>query len=157
MPDARKSFKKAVKNSQWQTFRDKSYDDPTFRKKNIINHLNNKAKRSHTMGAKALEAVWAKEGDPKSEEFNKAVQRTKSNNSDFGKKLLSSNAHLIKDFYDEVQNKKRGGTPAGTPQFQQRRFFTQMSHPNPNPNNVSVDEVDEYDETQPLRLKESNL
>ena len=96
MPDARKSFKKAVKNSQWQTFRDKSYDDPTFRKKNIINHLNNKAKRSHTMGAKALEAVWAKEGDPKSEEFNKAVQRTKSNNSDFGKKLLSSNAHLIK-------------------------------------------------------------
>ena len=48
------------------------------------------------MGAKALEAVWAKEGDPKSEEFNKAVQRTKSNNSDFGKKLLSSNAHLIK-------------------------------------------------------------
>ena len=94
--DARKSFRKAIKGSQWQTFKDKHYHDPTFRKKDIINHLNSKAKRSQTMGAKALEQVWSRDGVDTNGDFRDKVQRSRSSNSEFGKKVLSSNAHLIK-------------------------------------------------------------
>ena len=104
--DPRKSFRKAVKKSQWQTFRTKTYDDPTYRKKDIVNHLNNKAKRSQTMGAKALEQCWARGTAPGANVATAdetgangaaaAVRRSRSSNSEFGRKLLSSNAHMIK-------------------------------------------------------------
>ena len=99
--DPRKSFRKAVKNSQWQSFKDKTYTDPTFIKKDIANHLNNKAKRSQTMGAAALEEMWSgREGEAKQVTWGTAaaaaVNRSASDNPTFGRKVLSSNAHLIK-------------------------------------------------------------
>jgi len=151
--DARKSFKKAVKKSQWQTFKVKNYQDPTYLKKDIASHLNNKAKRSQTMGAKALEQLWSKGADTNSLHLDQAqsVQRTRSSNSEFGRKMLSTNAHLIKDFYDEVQQNKKQ-TPVSSPSNHQRTFFKQMSHPNPT--NLTIDEVDE---TFPLNSKESKV
>ena len=97
--DARKSFRKAVKKSQWQSFKHKNYQDPTFQKKDIANHLNNKAKRSQTMGARALEQLWEKGGVDTPIDHAQSVQRTRSSNSEFGRKMLSTNANLIKVKY----------------------------------------------------------
>ena len=94
--DARKSFRKAVKKSQWQSFKVKNYQDPTFLKKDIANHLNNKTKRSQTMGAKALEQLWSKGGVDAHLDPAQSIQRTRSSNSEFGRKMLSTNANLIK-------------------------------------------------------------
>ena len=94
--DARKSFRKAVKKSQWQSIKVKNYQDPTFLKKDIANHLNNKAKRSQTMGARALEQLWEKGGVDAPVHHAQSVQRTRSSNSEFGRKMLSTNATLIK-------------------------------------------------------------
>ena len=94
--DARKSFRKAVKKSQWQSFKVKNYQDPTFQKKDIANHLNNKAKRSQTMGARALEQLWEKGGVDTPIHHVQSVQRTRSSNSEFGRQMLSTNANLIK-------------------------------------------------------------
>ena len=94
--DARKSFRKAVKKSQWQSIKVKNYKDPTFMKKDIANHLNHKTKRSQTMGARALEQIWSKGGVDAPLDHAQSVQRTRSSNSEFGRKMLSTNANLIK-------------------------------------------------------------
>ena len=65
-------------------------------KKDIANHLNNKTKRSHTMGARALEQIWSKGGVDAPLDHAQSVQRTRSSNSEFGRKMLSTNANLIK-------------------------------------------------------------
>ena len=99
--DPRQSFRKAVKKSQWQSLRKKTYEDPSLVKKDIANHLSNKAQRSQTMGARALEQLWSRD-DHRSRHTEKyptleQVARSRSTTSDsFGGKSLSTNAALIK-------------------------------------------------------------
>ena len=48
-PESRKSFKKGVRASNWQSYKKKSFADPNYVKKDIINLLKQRQKRSQTM------------------------------------------------------------------------------------------------------------
>jgi len=157
--DPRQSFRKAVKKSQWQSLRKKTYEDPSLVKKDIANHLSNKAQRSQTMGARALEQLWSRD-DHRSRHTEKyptleQVARSRSTTSDsFGGKSLSTNAALIKDYYNEVQQQRKRFSPLNSPRSPQHQtLMSQMNDKNP----ISYNEVDEFDENSPLTLKESRL
>jgi len=107
--DTKKSFRKAVKKSNWQSFKSAAYEDPTYAKKHIIQHLEKRANRSNTLGARALEHLKNKSRESINRRISKQdilVERSKSNISDFGVKL-SENTALIKEHYDEMQQGKR--------------------------------------------------
>ena len=99
--DTKKSFRRAVKKSQWESFKNAAYEDPTYARKQIIQHMEKKANRSNTMESRALEHLRTRKISGLSSESAKRlsrkfdVLRSKSNISDFGVKL-SENAALIK-------------------------------------------------------------
>ena len=96
--DTKKSFRKAVKRSQWQSFKTAAYEDPTYARKQIIQHMEKSASRSNTMGTRALEHLRSRHISGESgrrRPDDLLVRRSKSNISDFGIKL-SENAALIK-------------------------------------------------------------
>ena len=43
--DTKKSFRKAVQKSNWQSFKSSAYEDPTYARKHIVQHLERRANR----------------------------------------------------------------------------------------------------------------
>ena len=99
--DTKKSFRKAVKKSSWETFKTAHYEDPTYAKRQIQQQLDKRANRSNTMGTRVLEHLEHLKNRSR-ESLNvqtnrppTQVERSRSHNADFGLKI-SGNAALIK-------------------------------------------------------------
>jgi len=125
--ESRKSFKKGVRASNWHSYKTKSFTDPTFVKKDIINMLEQRQKRSQTMESKVLNELWNDEVQPVEGKPN-LFQRSKSDNWAAARKA-SKSANLIKAQYDNVQLQKRSSqSPLSSP----RSATFPSSSPNPN-------------------------
>merc|ERR1711892_680513 len=103
--ESRKSFKKGVRASNWHSYKNKSFTDPTYVKKDILNMLEQRQKRSQTMESRVLSKWLNDEPEPMADK-SKLLQRSKSSGWTSAKKA-SKNAHMIKAQYDEVQLQKR--------------------------------------------------
>ena len=96
--DTKKSFRKAVKKSPWETFKTEQYEDPTYAKRQIKQQLEKRSNRSNTMGTRVLENLKNNSRESLTLQPHKAqVERSRSHphNADFGMKI-SGNAALIK-------------------------------------------------------------
>ena len=98
--DTKKSFRKAVKKSAWETFKTEHYEDPTYAKRQIKQQLEKRANRSNTMGTRVLEHLKNRSRESLNLQTSRPpsqVERSRSHthNTDFGMKI-SGNAALIK-------------------------------------------------------------
>jgi len=109
--DTKKSFRKAVKKSPWETFKTEHYEDPTYARRQMKQQLEKRANRSNTMGTRVLEHLKNRSRESLTVQGDRAptqVERSRSHshNSDFGLKI-SGNAALIKESYHELQGAKK--------------------------------------------------
>lgn len=130
--ESRKSFKKGVRASNWQSYKKKSFADPNYVKEDIINLLEQRQKRSQTMESRVLSELL--KDDPESVvDKKKVLQRSQSANWANYAKKATKNGHLIKAQYDEVQLQKRTSQSPRSVTFPRDRlnptFLTQNSIP----------------------------
>ena len=102
LAETRKSFKRARKQSNWQSYKNKSFADPTFVKKDVINMLEARTKRSHTMESRVMKD-WLTTDQETPVKTNTAkrmgLKRSTSANWANASKKASKNAHIIKVIY----------------------------------------------------------
>merc|ERR1711874_389974 len=134
LADTRKSFKKGVRASHWQSYKNKSFADPTYVKKDVINMLEARQKRSHTMESRVLNEFLTADHEPLVEkDTSKLLKRSVSANWANAAKKASKNALIIKAQYDEVQHKKQNSQSPNSATFPRDAmnptFLTQTSIP----------------------------
>jgi len=109
--ESRKSFKKGIQSSQWQVYKSKSFSDPTYVKKDIVNHLEKRRKQSQNMESRVL-SKYLDSNDNKEVPTDKRILLQRSKSANFGNvaKKVSQNSQLIKAQYDQVQQRKRSSS-----------------------------------------------
>jgi len=106
---SRKSFRKGRRASNWQSYKTKSFADPSYvNQKNMIKMLEARKRYSHAMKSKVLSEWIDIDKDPvASSDKLKSLQKSHLINHYNSAERASKNAHLIKAQYDKVQGKKR--------------------------------------------------